>query len=80
MLLQSCRHSMKVRQYLSVSGTLLLGLSLLALDSSKSGVGPYQGDRVLAPILNHYLLAEAVTCRVTPESYNAAVQHVGLQR
>ena len=57
----SMQVQMQVLQYLSVICALLLGLGLLALDSCKGGVGPYQIDSVLALILNNHLLAEAMT-------------------
>lgn len=45
--------------------TILLSLCLLALLSSKSGVCPSQSHRVLALVLDHNILAEAVTYNAT---------------
>ena len=41
--------------------SMLLSLCLLALHSNKSGVCPSQSHRVLALVLDHNILAEAVT-------------------
>jgi len=45
--------------------SILLSLCLLALHSSKSGVCPSQSHRVLALVLDHNILAEAVTYGAT---------------
>ncbi len=45
--------------------SILLSLCLLALLSSKSGICPSQSHRVLALVLDHNILAEAVTYNAT---------------